>query len=215
VIYDLIGHSVTLAFVIYFGLPLRQKVQTLQTTVTAQEKTIAAQAERMKAQSTVLQDFERLNKMMKQVIDTVDAPAMIERWQKYKSLVDALLDQQIQEFAEQGKQTLEQIQDAHHTLHVSTFRLLGFMLPFLPLELREALFETIGYPDDGHPSMKEPLQGLAREAQYVPLTGELAMEQVTQSEVMVQLKLALAGIQRANIFSTTQPQKEVQEPPAP
>jgi uncharacterized coiled-coil protein SlyX len=74
--YDLIGHVVTIALVIYFGWHLRQRLQTLQTTVAAQEKTIPAQekaitgqAEQMKAQSTVLQDVERLNKMMQQAID--------------------------------------------------------------------------------------------------------------------------------------------------
>src|SRR5262249_58952175 len=43
----------------------------------------------LKAQSTVLQDFERLNKTMKLVIDTVDAPAMLQRMQSYQALVNA------------------------------------------------------------------------------------------------------------------------------
>jgi hypothetical protein len=170
-----------------------------------QEKAIAAQAEQIKAQSTVLQDFERLNKTMKQVIDTVDAPAMLERWQQYKLLVDALAERQIQELTEKGKQTLEQVQEAHLTLHTSTFRVLGFMLPFLPSELRRALFETLGFP----PFMGEPLQRLAAEAPYVPRPGELSFEELLQSETMVELKQALAALQRALAH------KEFTESPTP
>jgi len=72
VIVELIAQGVTIVLVIYFGLHLRHKLQTLQTTVAAQEKTIAAQDQQMKAQSAVLQDLERLNKLMQQAFDFRD-----------------------------------------------------------------------------------------------------------------------------------------------
>jgi hypothetical protein len=90
----LIGGGVVAGIYRYFGV--------LKRLIEGQEKTIAAQAEQMKAQSTVLQDFERLNKVMQQVIDTVDAPAMLERWQKYKALVDVQAEQLAQQLRQQA-----------------------------------------------------------------------------------------------------------------
>ena len=63
----------------------------LRRAIESQEKTIAAQAEYMKAQSTVLQDFERLNNMMKHVLDTVSDPAALQREQAYKARVTEML----------------------------------------------------------------------------------------------------------------------------
>ena len=42
----------------------------------------------MKAQRTILQDFERLNNIMKHVLDTVSDPAALQREQAYKARVD-------------------------------------------------------------------------------------------------------------------------------
>jgi hypothetical protein len=50
----------------------------------------------------VLQDFERLNKMMKQIIDTVDAPAMLERMQAFKEVLEASLEEKIKASTEKG-----------------------------------------------------------------------------------------------------------------
>jgi hypothetical protein len=60
----------------------------LKRAIEGQEKTIAAQAELMKAQSTVLQDVERFNKIMQQVIDFVDPQAQLQREQAYRDRVD-------------------------------------------------------------------------------------------------------------------------------
>jgi hypothetical protein len=97
--YDLLGHVLTIALVIYFGLHLRQKLQTLQATVAAQEKTIAAQAEQIKAQSTVLQDAERLSKMMQQVIDFVNPEAQLKREQAFQARLERETDHRLQEMA--------------------------------------------------------------------------------------------------------------------
>jgi hypothetical protein len=56
----------------------------LRRAIESQEKTIAAQAEHMKAQSTVLQDFERHSKIMQQVIDFFNPQAQLQREQAYK-----------------------------------------------------------------------------------------------------------------------------------
>ena len=53
-----------------------------------QKATIEAQAESLKAQSTVLQDVERLSKMMQQVIAFYDPQAVLQREQAYKARVE-------------------------------------------------------------------------------------------------------------------------------
>jgi hypothetical protein len=88
VIVELIAQGITAVLIIDFGLHLRQKLQTVQTTVAAQEKTITAQAEQMKAQSTALQDFERLNKLMPQVIDFVNPEVQLKREQAFQGRIE-------------------------------------------------------------------------------------------------------------------------------
>lgn len=72
----LIGGGLVAGIYRYFGV--------LKRAIESQEKTIAAQAEQMKAQSTVLQDFERHSKIMQQVIDFFDPQAQLQREQAYK-----------------------------------------------------------------------------------------------------------------------------------
>ena len=76
----LIGGGLVAGIYRYFGV--------LKRAIESQEKTIAAQAEQMKAQSTVLQDFERHSKIMQQVIDFFDPQAQLQREQAYKELFE-------------------------------------------------------------------------------------------------------------------------------
>src|SRR5919108_4894632 len=66
VMYELIAQGLTLVLVIYFGLHLRQKIQTLQTTVAFQKDTIDAL---VKHQG----DVDALNRTMKQTVDALQA----------------------------------------------------------------------------------------------------------------------------------------------
>jgi hypothetical protein len=61
---NLIGQGVSIAVVIYFGLHLRQKLQTLQTTAATQKETIEALVKHR-------EDFEALNRIMKQTLDAM------------------------------------------------------------------------------------------------------------------------------------------------
>jgi hypothetical protein len=175
----LIGGGVVAGIYRYFGV--------LKRLIEGQEKTIAAQAEQMKAQSTVLQDFERLNKVMQQVIDTVDAPAMLERWQKYKALVDvqaeqlaqqlrqqadeitARLAQQLREQArETANQTVAQFMDrvTEHAAKTMTglARVAADAMRFIPPDQRMALIDAA----DLAPRYKELLRIMADAAPYLP-----------------------------------------------
>jgi hypothetical protein len=181
VILELIVQGVAIALVIYFGLHLRQKLQTLQTTMAAQEKTIAAQAESMKAQNTVLQEFERLNKMMKEVINTVDAPAMLQRMQSYKELVDreanTLLKEQARQFAEQHQARVKQVgilaaeaagkmlgeQAAHFIISMAN------AIPFIPPPKRLPLIEAA----ELLPAYKQDLRKFAEVAPFLPFDTQL------------------------------------------
>jgi hypothetical protein len=69
VIYDLIGHGVTIAVVIYIGLHLRSQLRALKGTVEAQKATIDAQAELMKAQRTV-RSCRATVRVMRRVLST-------------------------------------------------------------------------------------------------------------------------------------------------
>jgi uncharacterized membrane protein YgaE (UPF0421/DUF939 family) len=71
-----IGGGIVVGISRYFGI-LRRSIES-------QKATIEAQAEQMKAQSTVLQDVERLNKVMQQVIAFFDPQAQLQREQAYK-----------------------------------------------------------------------------------------------------------------------------------
>jgi uncharacterized membrane protein YgaE (UPF0421/DUF939 family) len=75
-----IGGGIVVGFSRYFGI-LRRAIE-------GQKATIEAQAEQMKAQSTVLQDVERLNKVMQQVIVFFDPQAQLQREQAYKQRVE-------------------------------------------------------------------------------------------------------------------------------
>jgi hypothetical protein len=71
----------------------------LKRAIEGQEKTIAAQAKQMKAQSTVLQDFERLNTLMKQVIDVVNPEAQLKHEQAFQARLERETDHRLQEMA--------------------------------------------------------------------------------------------------------------------
>jgi hypothetical protein len=121
-------------------------IRLLKRAVDAQKATIDAQAEQLKAQSTVLQDFERLNKTMKLVIDTVSDPAALQREQAYKERVDrdatALVARQVKEAEEKGKRTVSEVRDADSDLLHDFFGLTGRLLPFVPPDVRRTLIDA-------------------------------------------------------------------------
>jgi hypothetical protein len=161
-----IGGGIVVGISRYFGI-LRRAIES-------QKATIEAQSEQIKAQSTVLQDFERLNKGMRQVIDTVDAPAMLQRMQSYKALVDteadAVLKQQAKELGEKGEQAVEQVRRRYLTFLGGTMNFIATLLVYVSFDQREMIIETANLP----PSIKTPLRRLAHDAPYILGTDILA-----------------------------------------
>jgi hypothetical protein len=137
---------VTIGLVIYVGLHLRSRIQTLQAAVNAQKATIDAQ-------STVLQDFARLNEMMKRVIDTLSDPAALQREQAYKERVDrdaaAQLDKTVSGF----------------------IALIGSAMPYIPADERMRLIAAAELST----AHQETLNGLAEAAPYRPLASAATM----------------------------------------
>jgi hypothetical protein len=130
-----IGGGIIVAVCRYFRV-LRQSIES-------QEKTIAAQAEFMKAQSTVLQDFECLSKLMQQVIDAVSDPAALQREQAYKARVD-------RDAAETLQQSIAKALEQHNKdcipLTFGSAKLISEMMPYLDLKQRQALIKASGLP---------------------------------------------------------------------
>ncbi len=125
---------------------------------------MAAQAEHMKAQSTVLQEFERLNQLMQQVIDTADAPAMRERWRQYKLLVEIESTQLVQYVRQQmHAQTADGINPVAAML-VDFLMLTGDAMQCIPLHQRRALIDRAKLD----PRLKDMLHMMANEAPYRP-----------------------------------------------
>jgi hypothetical protein len=152
-------------------------IGVLKRAIEGQEKTIAAQAEQMKAQSTVLQDFERLSKLMQQVIDTVDAPAMLERWQKYKEMVEVERQQLTAQLRQEADKDVSRInnlaRDAIGSFYVFISRTMRFIAP----DQRITLIDE----SDLAPSFKCGLKKLAEEAPYLP-SGNVTTRVLTVDE---------------------------------
>lgn len=159
----LVGGGVMVGIYRYYGV--------LKRLIEGQEKTIAAQAEQMKAQSTVLQDFERLNKVMQQVVDIAGDPAALQREQAYKARMDRdvqdLLKRMQTAFEDTLKQstaqTQEQTTQAFSREISGVLKLIYNLLPFVAPELRQTLIKAAGLPT----YLKEQLQELARSRPYI------------------------------------------------
>jgi hypothetical protein len=106
----LVGGGLVAGIYRYFGV--------LKRAIEGQEKTIAAQAEQMKAQSTVLQDFERLNKLMQQVIDVVDPEAQLKREQAYRARADRDMDDLRHEMSQRAQKLGQYVEEMQKRLVV-------------------------------------------------------------------------------------------------
>jgi hypothetical protein len=162
-----IGGGVVFAFSRFFRAQ-EKTIAAQAEQMKALKTTIDAQAEQMRAQSTVLIDVERNNKIMQQIIDTVDAPAMLERWQKYKGLVDQNAQDEVKRLQAQfEEQSVEQVRQAIQGF----LRLVNAMLLFLHPELRNVLIEEAGFP----PSIQQQIQQLAALQSYPPITVQVPL----------------------------------------
>jgi hypothetical protein len=137
-----IGGSIIVAVSRYF--------RAQEKTIASQKETIAALAEQMKAQSTVLQDFERLSKLMQQVIDTVSDPAALQREQAFRARVERDAAETLQKGI--TKAVSEATKD-YLPILVGTAQLIGQMMRYIDPNQCQALIKASGL----NPRLKEEL----------------------------------------------------------
>ena len=132
----------------------------------AQKVAIDAQKARIEALSGVLQDFERLNKVMKTVIDTVSDPAALQREQAYKERVDRDVEDfkkdYAKQFAEQSTKDIASVRQAHEEIIGELFGLIGYMTLFVPPDQRMTRLDSVNLPS----TLKDRLQAFMREAPH-------------------------------------------------
>jgi hypothetical protein len=170
---------VIIAVTIYVGVKLKGAIN-------AQKATIDAQAEHVKTLSTVIQDFERLNKTMKLVLDTVNDQVTLQREQAFKERVVRDTEYVIQRLLGTDQERHAQTVRAVLQEVGGIVKLVGDMLPFLYPGLRKALIDAADLP----PSIKAQFQQLADGTAYTPVPDEHALEQVRRSVPYAHLSTA-------------------------
>jgi hypothetical protein len=190
-----IGGGIVVGISRYFGI-LRRAIES-------QEKTIAAQAEYMKAQSTVLQDFERLNKLMQQVIDFVDPQKQLQREQAFQARLQRDADDRYKELskllAENQKKFVEDVTHAVMQAADGLVKLLCNLLPLVYPPLRQELIEA----SDLIPESKANLQQIAQTMEYTPVTDEASLEALWDRWQNSPFDTALARLARTQAKTPT------------
>jgi len=150
---------IQIILLVIIGGGLAWYIRLLKQAVDAQKVTI-------EAQSTVLQDFERLNKTMKLVLDTVADPAALQREQAYKAWVDrdadALVKEQAKQITEKSTQDVALVRQEHNEVVGQLARLIGYIMPFAPPDWRMTGLDAV----ELDPAIKSSLQALMRDAPY-------------------------------------------------
>jgi CTP:molybdopterin cytidylyltransferase MocA len=144
-----IGGGIVVGVSRYFGI--------LRRAIDSQKATIEAQAEHMKAQSAILQDFERLNSILKHVLETVSDPAALQREEAYRARVDRDANAQLDKTAR------------------GFTALIGSALAYIPDDVRMNLIHAADLPS----ASKETLKNLAEAASYARLPSGISVSRVT------------------------------------
>jgi hypothetical protein len=165
---------------------LKNAVDAQKATIDALKATIGALDTQLKVQSTVQQDSARSNEMMKRVLDSVDAPAMMQRWEQYRQMVDAEKEQLARHLHEQADRDINQVADyaiarlddvlervlnrafdtmakLHDTIE-SFLLLAGRMMRFMPRDQRMVVIEAANLT----PLYKRRLHNLVEAEPYLP-----------------------------------------------
>jgi hypothetical protein len=159
-------------------------IRMLKRAVDAQKGTIEAQAEHLKTQSTIFQDFERLNTMMKHAIDTYSDPVALKREQAFRERVtrdaEELMKDQAKQVTEKSAQDVILLSQKYTEITLGLVSLLANAVPFVPPHRRVSMFDSSTLA----PEIKDRLQASVRDAPYAlePLfTSVVATSIVTRT----------------------------------
>ncbi len=131
---------------------MKRQINALKSAVDVQEHTMLAQADHMNAQGEVLKNVEEVHSLMKAVLDILDAPAMVKRWEDYKALVD----QEREQLARVEQQDVNEI----HTTMGGLVELVSSLILYTPSSQRQHVVEATSLPS----FLKEHLHRLAAAA---------------------------------------------------
>jgi len=136
---------------------MKRHIDALKGAVDAQQKTIEAQA-------TILKDFEALNKIMKTVIETVDAPAMLKRWEDYKKIVDHEKEIALQQQATHAMDSFSNLYNVFIDLAAKT-------IPYTPLDQRVVLINSLNISPSVDTQVRDALHRIADSAPDQLMSG--------------------------------------------
>jgi hypothetical protein len=160
---------IQIMLLVVVGGGLAWYIRLLKRAVDAQKATIDAQAEHLKAQSTVLQDFARLNEMMKRVIDTLSDPAALQQEEAYRERV--------------GRDAAAQLDKTARGF----IALIGSAMPYIPSDERRRLIAAA----DLSTADQETLNGLAEVAPYQPIGSAVTV--TTWERILAVLQSVASG----------------------
>lgn len=171
-----LGEVLLLFLVILNSLGLGGLVYWLRRAVQAQEYTIRAQTEAMKAQGEITKEFKSLLEAMKVVVESADEKKMLERLKAYKEFVDHEKDAAVRrasdEFEEEKRGMAGQQQEALRTTGTwlgqtaaEMIRIMSDLLPYVPTSRRMEFIQSLNLPEVLDESVK---QGLRRIAEVAP-----------------------------------------------
>jgi hypothetical protein len=159
--------------VVWLGGVLKRAIEGQEKTIAALKTTIEAQAEQMKAHSMMVQDVERLHKMIQQVLDIVNPEAQLRREQARMALLDrdaaAMMEQQAQQLNQRQKETLEHIAELVGGTSRDLIYFIREAMMFIPHGERMRLIEETALSDRSRAS-KDILTKLAQGLPYQATT---------------------------------------------
>jgi hypothetical protein len=131
---------------------MKRQTDALKSAVAVQENTILAQADHMKAQGELLKNVEEVHHLMKAMLDIVDAPAMVKRWEDYRALVD-------HEREQLARVQPQEVNEVSATI-AGLVELVSHLILHTPASQRRDMVDATGLPA----SLKEPLHRMAAAA---------------------------------------------------
>jgi hypothetical protein len=131
---------------------MKRQLEAVKHAVAVQEHAMLAQADHLKAQGEALTHVEEVHSLMKAVLDILDAPAMVKRWEDYQTLVAHERDQL-------ARMAQQDVHDVSTTMG-GLVELVSSLLLYSPASQRREAIDATNIPS----SLKQRLHRLAAAA---------------------------------------------------
>lgn len=124
---------------------MKHRIDALKNALGAQENTIRAQGE-------VIKNVQEVHSLMRTVLNILDAPAMVKRWEDYQALIEHEREQLVRVQQQEGN-------DAHATM-VGLVDVVSSLILYTPSSQRRDAIDATSFP----PYLKEHLHRIAAAA---------------------------------------------------